>query len=300
METINSMASTAAKAIWGENNTNTSANDENVKPGTETMSNETKGTEPVSGKLGDTSAGEPYDAGNLESGATKTDTSTSTSTKQTGSESASTGLPTTSSTTDTTQTGSKDTTETGTKGPTTEHPSTTGDTGFKAPQADIRDPDSATADPKTEAERKNVDDSAGVDKSENPTKVEGAGPKPIEEVAREHGGDAGSASKKSSGAGGTEDEDGPGAESKGEGTGEQYVKSSGLAADGGDFDATKPGAGREADRLLEEKGMTTQSAAAAASGKKTEDDKSEKSATDDSKKEKASLKDKIKAKLHKN
>lgn len=26
------------------------------------------------------------------------------------------------------------------------------------------------------------------------------------------------------------------------------MKSSGLAADGGDFDATKPGAGREADR----------------------------------------------------
>lgn len=37
-------------------------------------------------------------------------------------------------------------------------------------------------------------------------------------------------------------------ESKGSGTGEQYVKSTGLAADGGDFDATKPGAGREADR----------------------------------------------------
>ena len=33
-----------------------------------------------------------------------------------------------------------------------------------------------------------------------------------------------------------------------EGTGEQYVKSTGLAADGGDFDAAKPGAGREADR----------------------------------------------------
>lgn len=32
------------------------------------------------------------------------------------------------------------------------------------------------------------------------------------------------------------------------GTGEKWVKSSGLAADGGDFDATKPGAGREADR----------------------------------------------------
>ena len=34
------------------------------------------------------------------------------------------------------------------------------------------------------------------------------------------------------------------------GTGEQWVKTSGLAADGGDFDATKPGAGREADRKL--------------------------------------------------
>jgi len=33
-------------------------------------------------------------------------------------------------------------------------------------------------------------------------------------------------------------------------TGERWVKTSGLAADGGDFDATKPGAGREADRKL--------------------------------------------------
>lgn len=156
-------------------------------------------------------------------------------------------MPATTST-DTTPAGSKDSTaQSGAKGPTADHPSTTGDTGFKAPQADIRDPDSATADPKKEAERKNVDNTGGLDTSENPTKLEGAGPKPIEEVAKSHGGDAGSASKESSGAGGT-DEDGPGAESKGEGTGEQYVKSSGLAADGGDFDATKPGAGREADR----------------------------------------------------
>lgn len=295
------MASTAAKAIWGENNNNN--NNENTKPSTETMTNETKGTEPVSGKLGDTSAGEPFDAGNLESGATNTETSTAPSTTQTGSESTSSGLPATTST-DTTPAGSKDSTaQSGAKGPTADHPSTTGDTGFKAPQADIRDPDSATADPKKEAERKNVDNTGGLDTSENPTKLEGAGPKPIEEVAKSHGGDAGSASKESSGATGT-DEDGPGAESKGEGTGEQYVKSSGLAADGGDFDATKPGAGREADRLLEEKGMTTQTAAAASSDKKAEEDKAEKTATapdsPDSKKEKASLKDKIKAKLHKN
>jgi hypothetical protein len=32
------------------------------------------------------------------------------------------------------------------------------------------------------------------------------------------------------------------------GTGEKYIKSTGFAADGGDFDATRPGAGREADR----------------------------------------------------
>lgn len=37
-------------------------------------------------------------------------------------------------------------------------------------------------------------------------------------------------------------------ESQGEGTGMLYVKSSGMNAEGGDFDASKPGAGREADR----------------------------------------------------
>jgi len=39
------------------------------------------------------------------------------------------------------------------------------------------------------------------------------------------------------------------------GTGTEYVKSSGMAADGGDFDASNPGAGVEATRLLEEKGI---------------------------------------------
>ena len=38
-----------------------------------------------------------------------------------------------------------------------------------------------------------------------------------------------------------------GHEGHGEGTGEKYVRSTGLAADGGDFDATRPGAGREAE-----------------------------------------------------
>jgi hypothetical protein len=42
---------------------------------------------------------------------------------------------------------------------------------------------------------------------------------------------------------------------KEKGTGEEWVKTSGLAAEGGDFDATKPGAGREATRLMEVKGI---------------------------------------------
>jgi len=46
---------------------------------------------------------------------------------------------------------------------------------------------------------------------------------------------------------------GPHGEEKGDGT--KYVKSSGVAADGGDFDAVNPGAGAEANRLLESKGL---------------------------------------------
>jgi hypothetical protein len=44
METINNVAQAAVKAVWGESN-----------------------DEPVSGKTGDTSKGEPYDAGNMGS-----------------------------------------------------------------------------------------------------------------------------------------------------------------------------------------------------------------------------------------
>jgi len=46
----------------------------------------------------------------------------------------------------------------------------------------------------------------------------------------------------------TDDGQPPAHESEKKGTGREYVKSSGLKADGGDFDASKPGAEREADR----------------------------------------------------
>ena len=129
-------------------------------------------------------------------------------------------------------------------------------------QIDTRHPE----DPKTNPEdsttkaRNTVDDTTGgTDENTNPDKVDGPGPKPIAEVAKEHGGDAGNAGSSDSvdkkegdapAGADDEDEDGPQKTSHGEGTGEQYVKSSGLKADGGDFDAAAPGAGREADRMF--------------------------------------------------
>lgn len=80
--------------------------------------------------------------------------------------------------------------------------------------------------------------------------VMGDGPRPLATVAKECGGDAGNMKperepepESSGDAAAGKDGDG-----EGKGTGELYVKASGLAADGGDFDAAKPGAGREADR----------------------------------------------------
>lgn len=66
----------------------------------------------------------------------------------------------------------------------------------------------------------------------------GPGPQPL---SKTHG----HADKASEGG---DDDDGPQKESHGTGTGEKYVKSSGMKADGGDFDASNPGAGKEADR----------------------------------------------------
>lgn len=85
--------------------------------------------------------------------------------------------------------------------------------------------------------------------------VMGDGPKSLDTVAKEHGGDAGNirTESESTSAKGADADSSAGAkvdddDSESKGTGEQYVKTTGLAADGGDFDATKPGAGREADR----------------------------------------------------
>jgi hypothetical protein len=154
---------------------------------------------------------------------------------------------------------SRDTTSDNTTGETAPHKtkdSSVSNRDMSKAQQDVRDPSDPGTDPKTSAIRSNVDDTTGgLDKADNPDKISGPGPRLVAEVARDHGGDAGLAkpgenrgSKKE----GEEDEsdDGPQKTSHGEGTGEKHVKTTGLAADGGDFDATKPGAGAEADRMF--------------------------------------------------
>jgi hypothetical protein len=79
------------------------------------------------------------------------------------------------------------------------------------------------------------------------------------------------------------------------GTGEEWVKTSGMAVDGGDFDATKPGAGREADRLMEEKGVKKSTSG---STEAVSDEQPASTAHSGTHKEKESLGDKLKNKLH--
>ncbi|KAG9245507.1 hypothetical protein BJ878DRAFT_541197 [Calycina marina] len=106
-----------------------------------------------------------------------------------------------------------------------------------------------------------------------------------------------------------------GVKSEEKGMGEQYVKSTGVAAKGRNFDASKPGAGKEDDRLLADSGIdhrrgdtSTKDAGLEqrSEGTKAGDTSSsggpvtsEDSNTSTEVKEKLSLKDKIKAKLHK-
>ncbi|KAB5570849.1 hypothetical protein GE09DRAFT_1104981 [Coniochaeta sp. 2T2.1] len=145
--------------------------------------------------------------------------------------------------------------DTASSGPHKEFGSSTAPYDQSKGQQDVRDPDDPLTRPEEAAQKSNVDDTGdGLDEGTNPDKVDGPGPRPIAEVAKEYGGDAGNAKPlvggKKSESNDEDEGDGPQKTSHGEGTGEQYVKSSGLKADGGDFDATKPGAGKEADRML--------------------------------------------------
>lgn len=217
METINNVATAAAKAVWGEGETH---------------------KEPVSGAQGNVEKGEPYDAGNLGvyllfrcspvyvKGALIFLTTASKDTPS--QEKVEARLS---------NVGNDDGTNASDKPATTITTTTAGDTSSK--QIDTRHPEKAAEEPEVL----------------DPENLKGPGPKPVDVVAKEHGGDAGQSKKEpvqlSAGATNptpSDDKKAQPGEEAATGTGEGYVKTTGFNADGGDFDATKPGAGKEADR----------------------------------------------------
>ncbi|CAG9941919.1 unnamed protein product [Clonostachys rosea f. rosea IK726] len=243
METINNVASAAAKAILGEGNAS---------------------KEPISGAKGDVTQGEPYDAGNLETP---------------GQQQVEKRL----------ELGDSDLKPSETAAVTT-HPSSGGP--LERHEEDEKTIEGKEPIEKTskgkEVTEKTPEAEKDLDESDPPS-PNGPGPRPLPVLAKEHNGDAGridddkkSKEKADEAAKVTPDETSD-AGSKAPAQ-EEYVKSTGFAAEGGDFDATKPGAGREADRLLGKGGATH-----------SESDHPEKHSS----KSKPSLGERIKAKLHK-
>ncbi|KKO97834.1 hypothetical protein THAR02_10056 [Trichoderma harzianum] len=264
IETINQLATSAAKAVWGDSST-----DETHK-------------EPISGATGDVSKGEPYDAGNLDP---KDQNKIESSLK-----------------------GQED------------EPSDLAENEYYALSSSAKDkplPESPrTQEPMGSAlqdrTKSNLKDTTNADDDVNPEegkpldKLTGAGPRPVEELAKENGGNAAAASSNDAV---QEDSNKPkeqklpednsqqrGGDQKWEATEDDYVKTTGLAADGGNFDAAKPGAGVEADRLMEQKGMKTDdddnnNHKAGSSGRKSSD-------SGRHHKDKPSLGERIKNKLH--
>jgi hypothetical protein len=133
----------------------------------------------------------------------------------------------------TTAAGNTDTTDTSTSGVSGSGSTQTDGPGNTPATAPIRPEDEPGSDEHSRIQeaKKEAEDAQNVDTS-------CPGPKPLSETRK-----AGDEAPSSGG-----DDDGPQKESHGEGTGEKYVKSSGMKADGGDFDAASAGAGKEADR----------------------------------------------------
>ncbi|KAL7808430.1 hypothetical protein V8C26DRAFT_413373 [Trichoderma gracile] len=295
METINQIASSAAKAVWGDD------------PNAETHK------EPISGATGDVSKGEPYDAGNLDpEDQHKVESSLNTKDEQIDKDDTPSDLAEGEYYALSSSAKYKPLPETPTKEqpkdntiPTTAMPQET-----TQPQ-DISKPKNAStdvpADKSTVAPSdKPADTSADPEAGKPLDQLTGKGPRPVEELARENGGNAAAASSDDS-VSVPKDKDSkpePSVEEKqnhqnaheGDAAAEatEYVKTTGLAADGGNFDAAKPGAGREADRLMEQKGLKSADDDGdnkGSSGRKSSD-------SGHHHKDKPSLGERIKNKLH--
>ncbi|KAF2122939.1 hypothetical protein BDV96DRAFT_11820 [Lophiotrema nucula] len=230
-------------------------------PQNPTPGNETAGQEPISGLEGKGTATEPFDQGNAET-ATSSSVPKLTSDNPTSSSNLTSSTPTTNESPITERKDAMDSIS-----PNTNNASNAGAT----------DPLQTTD--KTGASGALSNPTKGSDVIPTESQHPGAAPT-----------SGGITHQKQQGA------DRPGKE---HGTGEEWVKTSGLAADGGDFDATKPGAGKEATRLFEDKGLTKSvpGEEPKSTGKGSFDAPSHSSDVS-GEKEKVPLKEKVKQKLH--
>ncbi|KAF2103489.1 hypothetical protein NA57DRAFT_53008 [Rhizodiscina lignyota] len=276
MESITNVASnaanTASKLIWGEGKTES-------------------GQEPVSGQQGPGSKTEPFDQGNKEGEVpTSSEGQTATSTAavgDSGSANPGTGNDVTESQ-EPVNTSSEGQTATSTAAvgePGSGDPSTGADvTESQKPVQKQQGADKPTDEPtgaQEDAVKEKKDDAEKAMEHRDPNDHSG-------EPMQMHDGSEKKEEEESGDAAGQPDEE----KSKEEGTGEQYVKSSGMAAEGGDFDATKPGAGSEANRLLEEHGVHKDA------GNQGPPQQAESSGGVDDSKAKPKMLEKVKEKLH--
>jgi len=250
------MASHASKTIWGENSSTES------------------GTEPQSGERGSGTVNDPYDHGNQDENPSATTNGSTTNTDKTLSSGVNTsaenrsgpseatssdnaGDPSSSSTPAQKQQGADRPNEepSNNKNPKVPHTDEEREELMEKGGEFPRDPNDHSGEP-----LKMHDDSENSEKKDRSQSVSQEGGNP-------HG--------------------------KTMGTGEQYVKSSGMPAEGGDFDASNPGAGQEATRLMEEKGIKSDGNRGPPAGPADGEDKS----TNDDK-VKVSKLEKIKEKLH--
>ncbi|CAG8981170.1 hypothetical protein HYALB_00013582 [Hymenoscyphus albidus] len=281
MDTVNNIASAASRAIWGEGQ-----DPDNLNTTTTTRPS---GQEPVAGELGDVKHGEPYDKGNMGNTPATQPMRPKHETDKAGVTSA---HQPTSATSTTKPTSSNDTAGTGPTPSVSAAPAPTHDTSASHP-SNIEQGSLNPKDTLSSTQKDAIKDTK----------------RDIETSAKHTGG----APEYHTGNGKyTEEEGTPGGmpdtikkslkahESQGEGTGEKYVKSSGMNAEGGDFDAANPGAGREADRLLAEKGVHHEPAVkkTTENSQTLKDTHTSKESSGSGEKGKVSLGEKIKDKLH--
>lgn len=257
MESISNAATAAARAVWGENTTQ---------------------QEPVSGVQGDVSKGEPYDAGNMgkhshlisyQCQPSLTDTVSLEPARQEQVEKSMEGrhvesapIPHPQEDTTFRQSDTHDTRDTERipqKASDLNDVDTTTPAQASKPSVALEGYDSRPAEGLAARPIENIAINDGRDASREkitepkPLESKALGSKPLESEPMESKAlDSkpleSKALESTSSMPSAEQTESESEESKG--TGQEYVRTTGFAADGGDFDATKPGAGREADRKL--------------------------------------------------